>query len=301
MPDNRTDNTHCGLVAIVGRPNVGKSTLLNHLLGQKLSITSRKPQTTRHRILGVKTCDETQLIFIDTPGLHKEEPRAMNRYMNKAACSALAEVDVVVFMVSGVVWNELDELVLDKIKAAGKPTILLINKIDQLKEKEQLLPVIEQARQRHDFLSIVPISALKEDNLDVLEQELIIQARPGTFLFPEDQITDRTQRFLFAEMIREKITRQLGDEIPHSIAVEIETFEYGEGVWHINAVILVERKGQKAIVIGKSGARLKKIGEEARKDMERMLEQQVMLKLWVKVKGGWADDERALQSLGLIE
>ena len=272
MPDNRTDNTHCGLVAIVGRPNVGKSTLLNHLLGQKLSITSRKPQTTRHRILGVKTCDETQLIFIDTPGLHKEEPRAMNRYMNKAACSALAEVDVVVFMVSGVVWNELDELVLDKIKAAGKPTILLINKIDQLKEKEQLLPVIEQARQRHGFLSIVPISALKEDNLDVLEQELITQARPGTFLFPEDQITDRTQRFLFAEMIREKITRQLGDEIPHSIAVEIETFEYGEGVWHINAVILVERKGQKAIVIGKSGARLKKIGEEARKDMERMLD-----------------------------
>lgn len=289
----------CGYIAIVGRPNVGKSTLLNHILGQKLSITSRKPQTTRHQILGVKTTDAAQMIFVDTPGLHKEEPKALNRYMNQAASSALKDVDLVVFVLSGLTWNELDQWVLEKIKRSKKPTLLLINKVDQIEKKDRLLPYIDQRQKEYDYQAIIPVSALKEHNLDALEAEIIKHLpEESQLLFPEDQITDRTQRFLFSEMVREKLMRQLGDELPHDITVEIERFKFEENIWTVHALILVERDGQKSIVIGKEGRRLKSVGQEARKDMERMLEQPVMLKLWVKVKSGWSDDARALQSLG---
>ncbi len=289
----------CGYIAIVGRPNVGKSTLLNHMLGQKLSITSRKPQTTRHQILGVKTTDAAQMVFVDTPGLHKEAPKALNRYMNQAANSALKDVDLVVFVLSGLTWNELDQWVFEKIQRVKKPTLLLINKVDQVEKKERLLPFIDQRQKEYPYEAIIPVSALKEHNLEALEAE-IVKHLPveSQLLFPEDQITDRTQRFLFAEMVREKLMRQLGDELPHDITVEIEQFKFEESIWTVHALILVERDGQKSIVIGKEGQRLKKVGQEARKDMERMLEQPVMLKLWVKVKSGWSDDARALQSLG---
>ena len=288
----------CGHIAIVGRPNVGKSTLLNHLLGQKISITSRKPQTTRHQIVGVKTTNEGQMIFVDTPGMHVDEPKALNRYMNQAAKSALIDVDLVIFMISGLTWNELDQWVLQQVQQAKKPTLLLINKVDRVEQKVRLLPFIDERQSDYPYLAIMPVSALKAHNLEALEKEIVAHLPRSPMLYPEDQITDRTQRFLFAEMVREKLMRQLGDELPHELTVEIEQFVYEEPVWKVSALILVERNGQKSIVIGKEGKRLKQIGSEARKDMERTLEHPVMLNLWVKVKGGWSDDLRALQSLG---
>lgn len=291
----------CGHIAIVGRPNVGKSTLLNHLLGQKISITSRKPQTTRHQIIGVKTTEQAQMIFVDTPGMHIEEPKALNRYMNQVANNALADVDLIVFMLSGLTWNVLDQHVLTRVIAARKPTLLLINKVDHIEQKELLLPFIDSRKSDYDYRAILPISALKEHNLEALESEIIQYLPESPPLYPEDQITNRTQRFLFAEIVREKLMRQLGDELPHELTVEIEQFVYESPVWKIGALILVERDGQKAIVIGKSGKRLKQIGQEARKDMEQILEHSVMLNLWVKVKSGWSDDARALQSLGYTD
>lgn len=288
----------CGYVAIVGRPNVGKSTLLNHILGQKLSITSRKPQTTRHRILGIVTQDNTQTVYVDTPGIHGEERKAINRYMNRTATAALRDVDLVLFVVDGLKWMADDELVMQKIKAAGLPAMLVINKVDTVEDKEALLPRIEELIQLHGFVEVVPVSALKGHNVPRL-QELVAARLPlSPPFFPEDQITDRSPRFLAAEIVREKIMRQLGDEVPYELTVEIEEFKEEGRLRRISALILVERDGQKAIVIGEGGQRLKRIGMEARQDMERLFDSKVMLSLWVKVKGGWSDDERALKSLG---
>lgn len=293
--------TRCGFVAIVGRPNVGKSTLMNHLLGQKISITSRKPQTTRHQVLGIHTEGSDQLVFVDTPGMHRQEERAINRHMNRAADSALADVDAIVFVVDGVTWTEEDQWVLDKLKRCQAPVILAINKIDQVDDKGLLLPHIERVAGHFTFAEVIPLSALRGQNLDALVECLRQRMPEGPFHFPEDQITDRTERFMAAELIREKLMRQLGAELPYSMAVEIEQFKAEQGILHIHGLILVERQGQKKIVIGDKGARIKKVGQDARLDMEKLFDCRVMLNLWVKVKGGWADDERALKSLGYSE
>lgn len=293
--------TRAGYVALVGRPNTGKSTLLNYLVGQKLSITSRKPQTTRHQILGIRSEAGWQAVYVDTPGIHKGGERAINRVMNRAARSVLGDVDVIVMVVDRTAWTEDDERVLQQVSDSGVPVILAVNKVDLLADKSVLLPHLEALSQRADFAAIVPLSALREVNLDELDAEVLKCLPEGHFFFPEDQVTDRTERFLAAEIVREKITRQLGDELPYATAVEIEEFAEDGGVLHISALILVERRGQKRIVIGEGGSRLRAIGTEARKDMERLFDHKVMLRLWVKVRAGWSDDERALKSLGYDE
>ncbi len=294
-----TQSTQCGIIAIVGRPNVGKSTLLNSLLGQKISITSRKPQTTRHRILGILTEEHRQAVLVDTPGLHTDEKKAINRLMNRAASSSIAEVELVLFLVEGTHWTTDDELVLSKVKKSGSRCILIINKIDNVQDKEALLPHLQILGEKHDFSDIIPISASKGDNVDKIRDLCLTSLPEGDFWFPEDHITDRSSRFMASEIIREKLMRFTGDELPYSTTVEIEQFKVDEkGILHINALILVERNSQKRMVIGNKGARLKTIGQEARRDMEEMFEQKVFLESWVKVKSGWADDERALRSLG---
>jgi GTP-binding protein Era len=290
----------CGMVAIVGRPNVGKSTLLNHLLGQKLSITSRKPQTTRHQLLGVSTFEGTQLIYVDTPGIHLGQSKAINRAMNKSAASALNDVDLTLFLCDRTKWTEEDEVVLELVSRQRTPVALVINKVDLMEQKNELLPFTESLSARCEFDAVFPVSALRAQGLNELAAYVATQAPAGPHLFPEDQITDRSQRFLAAELVREKIVRQLGDELPYATAVEIEAFKHDErGILHINALILVEREGQKKILVGESGGRLKSIGTSARRDMERAFDTKVMLKLWVKVKSGWSDDIRALKTLGL--
>lgn len=288
----------CGYVAIVGRPNVGKSTLLNHLLGLKLSITSRKPQTTRHNVLGIKTADDYQLIFVDTPGIHSGQDKAINRYMNKAAETAIRDVDAIVFVVDRLLWTEADQSVAERLRASASPLIIAINKIDRLEDTAELLPHIEYLQGVMPDAEIIPVSALQKKNLDMLENQIIQHIPQSGFFFPEEQITDRSERFLAAELVREKITRQLGAELPYQITVEIEAFEIKGHIRHINALILVEREGQKKIIIGEKGQRLKSIGQAARIDMERLFDSKVMLTLWVKVRSGWSDDERALRSLG---
>ena len=293
------EQTYCGFVAIVGRPNVGKSTLLNKLLGQKVSITSRKPQTTRHRILGIDTQGAYQTVFVDTPGLHIEEKRAINRLMNRAATSSLGDVEMVVFVVDGTQWTDDDEMVLNKLRHVRCPVVLAVNKVDNIKDKEVLLPHLHWLAQKGNFAEILPISATKGANVDKI-REMARQLLPeGQHYFPEDYITDRSSRFMASEIVREKLMRFMGEELPYSVTVEIERFKVEEdGLFHINALILVEREGQKKMVIGNKGEKLKVIGTEARLDMERLFGQRVFLELWVKVKSGWADDERALRSLG---
>ena len=291
---------HCGFVAIVGRPNVGKSTLLNQLLGQKVSITSRKAQTTRHRIVGIDTQDNDQIIYIDTPGLHIEEKRAINRLMNRAASSSIGDVELVIFVVEGTHWTDDDEMVANKLKDCKSPVLLVINKIDNVIDKSQLLPHIQEISQKINFLDVVPISAEKGEGIDIIKDIVKKHLPVGEHHFPEDYITDRSQRFMASEIIREKLMRFLGDELPYSVTVEIEQFKVDErtGMYRINGLILVERDGQKKMVIGNKGEKIKKIGIEARKDMQSFFDTKVHLELWVKVKAGWADDERALRSLG---
>lgn len=293
--------SRCGYVAIVGRPNVGKSTLLNHILGQKLAITSRKPQTTRHNMLGVKTEGSVQAIYVDTPGMHKNNDKALNRYMNRSASTALKDVDVVVFVVDRTRWTDEDQMVFERIQYVECPLLIAVNKADRLEDKSELLPHLEWLAQQLPKAEIVPISALHGQNLDTLENLVASHLPEGEHFFPEDQITDRSSRFLAAELVREKIMRQLGAELPYQITVEIEEFKQEGRVLHIHALILVERDGQKKIIIGEKGERIKRIGQEARKDMEVMFDSKVMLNLWVKVKGGWSDDERALRSLGYTD
>lgn len=299
MSDSST--TRCGYVAIVGRPNVGKSTLLNHILGQKISITSRKPQTTRNNVVGIKTEGDVQIMFVDTPGMHLGQQKAINRYMNRAANTAMKDVDVVVFVVDRFIWTEEDEAVAEKLQYASCPIILAVNKVDQVEDKETLLPHLEALSAKLNVAEIVPLSALRNINLDRLEQLIVDRMPEGMHMYPEDQITDRSSRFMAAEIVREKITRQLGDELPYEMAVEIEEFKQEGNLLNIGALILVERDGQKRILIGEKGERIKLIGIEARKDMEKLFDMKIMLKLWVKVKSGWSDDERALRSLGYNE
>ena len=295
---NTTQTGRCGYVAIVGRPNVGKSTLLNHILGQKISITSRKPQTTRNAVVGIKTEGDVQIIFVDTPGMHLGQQKAINRYMNRAASTAMKDVDVVVFVVDRFIWNEEDEAVAQRLQQITSPIILAVNKVDQIDDKETLLPHLQQLSEKLKLAEIVPLSALRNTNLDRLEQLIVERLPEGAHMYPEDQITDRSSRFMASEIVREKITRQLGDELPYEMAVEIEEFKQEGGLLHISALILVEKSGQKKILIGDKGERIKLIGTQARIDMEKLFELKIMLKLWVKIKSGWSDDERALRSLG---
>jgi GTP-binding protein Era len=288
----------CGYIAIVGRPNVGKSTLLNHILGQKLSITSRKPQTTRHNLLGIKNYNNTQFLFVDTPGLHKDQKKALNRYMNHSVTTAIKDVDVIVFVVEKLQWLSEDELVAQRLANSNVPVILAINKVDQIENKETLLPHLQHLTNTLNIQDVVPISALQSQNLDRLLDVIRLHLPENDHFYPEDQLTDKSSRFLAAEIVREKITRQLGDELPYQMTVEIETFKELEKIIHIDALILVEREGQKRILIGDKGARIKQIGQQAREDMERLFDSKIMLKTWVKVKSGWSDDERALRSLG---
>lgn len=296
------EQTYCGFIAIVGRPNVGKSTLLNQLLGQKVSITSRKPQTTRHRIMGIDTDGAYQAIYVDTPGLHIEEKRAINRLMNREASSSIGDVELVIFVVEGTNWTPDDEMVLNKLKSLRCPVLLAINKVDNVIDKTKLLPHIGFLSQQMDFLDVVPISAEKDMNIDTIAKIVRKCLPEAIHHFPEDYITDRSQRFMASEIIREKLMRFLGEELPYSVTVEIEQFVTNErGGYDIHGLILVEREGQKKMVIGNKGVKIKKIGTEARMDMEDLFENKVHLELWVKVKAGWADDERALRSLGYVD
>ncbi len=301
-PANENSDQRCGFVAIVGRPNVGKSTLMNRILGQKLSITSRKPQTTRHQIVGIKTEADLQVIYVDTPGLHKNQDKALNRYMNKAATEALRGVDLVVFIVDRTAWTEEDQMVLEKLQHAKCPVILAVNKVDELENKQDLLPHLDILSQKMAFATIVPISAKQGANVEQLEAEVEKHIPAGVHMYEEDQLTDRSSRFVCSEIVREKLMRNLGDEVPYGTTVEIEEFYYdGDGLLVISALVLVEREGQKRIVIGPKGERMKTIGRDARKDMEGLFDTQVLLNLWVKVRRGWADDERALRSLGYTD
>ncbi|RDH84723.1 MAG: GTPase Era [endosymbiont of Galathealinum brachiosum] len=291
-------NFKCGYVAIIGRPNMGKSTLLNHMLGLKLSITSRKPQTTRHQILGVKTVDNGQFIFVDTPGIHSGGNRAINRYMNRAASSVIHDVDVVLFLVQAMKWTDEDELVLKKLEQVDVPVVLLVNKVDKIADKDQLLPFIAEISEKYDFANVMPISATQGHNVQQLEDYLLTKLPEASAYFQDDEFTDRSTRFLVAEIIREKLVRELGNELPYQTTVEIEQYKDEEKITRIHALILVETKGQKVIVIGDKGARLKSIGTKARKDIENLIDRKVFLKLWVKVKSGWSDSEASLRSLG---
>jgi GTP-binding protein Era len=289
---------HSGYIAIVGRPNVGKSTLLNSLLQQKISITARKPQTTRHRILGIKTVANNQLIFVDTPGIEHRGKHALNRYMQQTVTSVLSEVDIVVFVVDGLIWKPDDEAILQMLKQIKLPVMLVINKIDTIKNKNLLLPYIQEVTKKHDFVEIIPLSAKNHTSVSVLEEKIIAALPPGPFFFPEEQVTDRDERFLVAEIIREKLTRLLGEEVPHELTVAVESFVTEEKIVRISAVIYVEKPGQKLIVIGAAGSKLKEVGTKARLDIEKMIGKKVFLQLWVKVKTGWSDSENTLRNLG---
>lgn len=298
MPDSIQ---RCGYVAIVGRPNVGKSTLLNHILGMKLSITSRKPQTTRHQILGVKTVDAVQTVYVDTPGIHQRSGTAINKYMNRAATSVLADVDVVLFVVQANKWTEEDQAIIEKLKLVNSPVVLAINKTDILADKEQLLPIIEKLSTLYDFTDIIPVSALSGINIDTLEKKLSPLLPENEHFYPDDQVTDRSMRFLASEIIREKLVRELGQELPYTSAVVVDKYDEDEDIVRIHATIFVESAGQKAIIIGKKGARLKSIGTKARVDISTMVDSKVYLNLWVKVREGWSNDEIALRGLGYGE
>lgn len=274
----------CGFTAIMGRPNVGKSTLLNKILGEKISITSRKPQTTRHQILGVKTEGEVQVVYVDTPGLHLKEHRLINREMNKAAREALKDVDLILFVVAGLKWTEDDEWVLSIISKVNRPIFLLVNKIDEIADKSELLPHIKRLAEIYPFTQIIPISARLGTQVNELEKKIAEAMPESPHFFPADQITDRPISFRITEIIREKVVRILGQELPYTTDVELESHDIQNNIQHIYAIIWVERDAQKPIVIGKNGDRLKEIGSQARRDLERLLDSQVFLKLWVKVR-----------------
>jgi len=290
--------THAGYAALLGRPNVGKSTLLNRLIGQKISITAPKPQTTRHVILGIQTLPEAQIVYVDTPGLHRQGKRAMNRYLNRAAASVLGYVDVVVFLIEALRWTVEDEDVLQRLTEFTGPVVLAVNKVDRIADKQRLLPFLGEIASKRQFVEVVPLAAINGDNVVALEQMITRLLPEQEFLFPEDQITTSSERFLAAELIREKLTRLLREELPYALTVEIERFVEEGRLVRIHAVIWVERASQKGIVIGEKGATLREVGRQARQDLERLLDRKVFLETWVKVREGWSDDERALQSLG---
>jgi GTP-binding protein Era len=296
-PSEESDH-RCGFAAIVGRPNVGKSTLLNALLGQKISIVSPKPQTTRHRILGILTQPKAQIIFVDTPGLHAGAQRAMNRHMNRAALASLQDADVNLFVVEALRWTDEDQRVLDELAKQSTPIVLVLNKVDKALPRERLLPFIEEISRRAHFAEVVPVSALKRNQLEGIPA-LIARYLPVSLPhFPPDQLTDRSQEFQAAEIVREKLTLRLRQELPYGLTVGIEQLKEEDGRLLINAVIWVERNGQKAIVIGHGGEQLKEVGRAARIEMSERFARSVHLELWVKVKENWSDNETALRQLG---
>ena len=302
MSQSKTNQIkRCGYIAIVGRPNVGKSTLLNHILGMKLSITSRKPQTTRHQILGFKTTESVQAIYVDTPGIHQRRGTAINKYMNRAATSVLNDVDIILFVVQAKKWTDEDQAIIEKLKSVSCPVVLVVNKMDKLEDKKQLLPLIEELSSHHDFTEIIPVSALNGNNVDILEQKVAHLLPENEHFYPDDQVTDRSMRFLASEIIREKLIRELGQELPYTSAVDVDKYVEEKDIVHIHATIYVESAGQKAIIIGKKGTRLKSIGTKAREDISKMIDNKVYLNLWVKVREGWSNDERALRGLGYGE
>ncbi|MDR5170939.1 GTPase Era [Methylobacillus flagellatus] len=287
----------CGTVAIVGRPNVGKSTLLNHILGLKLSITSRKAQTTRHRLLGIHTTEDTQFLFVDTPGFQQKHINALNRNLNRTVTQVLSEVDVVLFVIEPMHLGDADRKVLELLPK-NQSVFLVVNKADLMGDKGNLLPLIQDFDLEFPFTGIIPVSAKKNLYLDELLAAVREHLPEQPAIYGEDELTDRNERFLAAEMLREKIFRLLGDEVPYSVAVEIEKFEQEGNLRRIHAAIIVDKDSQKPMLIGKGGEKLKRISTEARQDMEKLFGGKIWLETWVKVKGGWADDERALKSLG---
>ncbi len=288
----------CGYVGLVGRPNVGKSTLLNRLLGQKLAITSHKPQTTRHSILGVKTVPEGQLVYLDTPGIHERGKQAMNRYLNRTARAALADADVAVLVVEAGRWTREDELVLESLARRELPVVLAVNKVDRIKPKEKLLPYLQEAAARADFKEVIPVSARNGQQLDVLEARVLELLPRGPNYYEDDQLTDRSERFFAAELLREQLTRRYAQELPYALTVEIERFEAEGNLYRIAALVWVEREGQKNILIGAQGESMKAAAREARLEMERFFDKRVYLDVWVKVKKSWSNDESALARLG---
>jgi GTP-binding protein Era len=298
---------HAGHVAVIGRPNVGKSTLVNALVGAKVSITSSRPQTTRHRLLGIATFAHGQLLLVDTPGIHDDQGKAsssaMHRWMNRAARGALEGVDAAVLVVQAGRWDAGDSLAYDALKAAGVPVVLAVNQVDTIKDKTALLPFLGEVSEGRDFAAVHPVSALKRKGLEPLVDTLLSLVPQQDAFYAEDEITDKSQRFLAAELVREQLMRQLGAELPYATTVEIESFvedatPRAGPLLRIGAVIWVERDGQKAIVIGKGGARLRDVGTRAREQMERLFGQKVFLETWVRVREGWSDDEAALRTLG---
>ena len=291
-----------GHVAVIGRPNVGKSTLVNALVGSKVSIVSPRPQTTRHRLLGIATFPEGQLLLVDTPGLHREQGKstssAMHRMMNRAARGALEGVDVALLVVRAGQWDEADTFAFEAMKGAGVPVVLVINQIDRIKDKTELLPYLAKVSAGRDFAGVQLVSALKRNGLDTLVKTVLAQLPEQPALYAEDEITDKSQRFLAGELVREQLMRQLGEELPYATTVEIESFTVDGSMLRIGAVIWVERDGQKAIVIGKGGERLREIGSKARIQMERLFDAKVFLETWVRVREGWSDDEAALKAFG---
>ena len=297
-----TEHDHrCGFVTVAGRPNVGKSTLVNRIVGRKLSITSNRPQTTRHRILGIASSDASQIVFVDTPGIHTGHTRALNRYMNRVASRALIGVDLIMMVIEASGWIRDDDHILDRIGAEAVPVILVLNKIDRIKYREGLLPVLDDVARRYDFAATVPVCARTGENMDRLQDVVEARVPIGPPVFPQDHFTDRSEAFLAAEIVREKLIRRLGQELPHRLTVEIERFVERERHALINVLVLVERKQHKAIVIGSRGRRLKDAGSAARRDIARMLGRPVHLEIWVKVREGWSDDERTLRGLGFAE
>ncbi len=288
----------CGFVAVVGRPNVGKSTLVNAMMGSKVSIVTAKPQTTRHRILAVRTGDSAQIIFVDTPGLHRNAGRAMNRLMNRTAASALADADLALFVVEATRWTAEDDDVLERIRTAKVPCIAVLNKIDAVHPKERLLAAMDDMSRRHDFIEIIPVSARKRDNLDVLAASICQRLPESPPLFPAEMLTDRSPQFQAAEIIREKLTVHLREELPYGLTVQVEQYSQDRDRLTIHAVVWVERDSQKGIVVGKGGRMLKKIGQEARLALAKQLHRSVHLELWVKVRDNWADSEQDLRNLG---
>ena len=295
---NSSQTKKTGMVSLIGKTNVGKSTLLNQLVEQKVSITSRKPQTTRQRLLGIKTEGSNQIIYVDTPGFHQGHKRALNKFMNKTALSSIEGVDIILFVVDALNFSQTDEHLLSQVSTKDNQVMLVINKIDKVAKKEKLIPFVEEVTKLFPFLEVIPISALKRKNIDILEKEITKRLPVGAHLYPEDQIAGSSERFLASEIIREKCISRVGDEIPYRLSVVIDSFKEEDKLITIDGTIYIEKSSQKGIVIGEQGKRLKAIGTAARKDLERMLDNKVMLRLWVKVKKDWTNDRSALNFMG---
>ena len=295
---NSSQTKKTGMVSLIGKTNVGKSTLLNQLVEQKVSITSRKPQTTRQRLLGIKTEGSNQIIYVDTPGFHQGHKRALNKFMNKTALSSIEGVDIVLFVVDALNFSLTDENLLNQVPAKDNQVMLVINKIDKVAKKEKLMPFVEEVIKLFPFSEVIPISALKRKNIDILEKEITKRLPVGAHLYPEDQIAGSSERFLASEIIREKCISRVGDEIPYRLSVVIDSFKEEDKLITIDGTIYIEKESQKGIVIGEQGKRLKAIGTAARKELEGMLDNKVMLRLWVKVKKDWTNDRSALNFMG---